>query len=302
MVLWGGMVAAALLLAIAAALFVTLAGRLVAGLPLLTRDGRRDFWLNLAGAVLWMSAAIGGYLAIRSGYRLALGYPASAVPRWLPLASAGLAGLAATALHLYSMYRGQRRQPIATGKLRLWLVLGLCVASFMYRPDLLGSNVFLAYYDHVRPALRAVHLLPTPALVVGGYAIDVPFHDFRTIRASPLPDGSAAFISVPLPADYGLTSAKYRPSIHVYRRDITSNQTSNFWLDRRKALDVVLARQPGEDAVVPFPGPGGRALALRVVQFPEVDFQIAGFDPDTDGDVVEQTLRRFVRERVRRAN
>jgi hypothetical protein len=39
-----------------------------------------------------------------------------------------------------------------------------------------------------------------------------------------------------------------------------------------------------------------------MVQFPEVDFQITGFDPDTEADVVEQALRRFVRERVRRAN
>ena len=37
-------------------------------------------------------------------------------------------------------------------------------------------------YDYVRPALRTVHVLPTPPLSVAGYTVDVPFHDLKTKR------------------------------------------------------------------------------------------------------------------------
>lgn len=300
--LWGGMAAAVFVLAASAALVITLASRPIAGLPLLTRDVFRDFWVNLAGAFLWIAVAIGGYLAIRFGFRLGHGYPASAVPRWLPFASACIAALVATALHLGLAYRRQRRESAAPGAVRLWLLLIVCIAAFMYKPDILGWNTFRAYHDYVRPALRAVHLLPTPALVVGGYKIDVPFHDTQILRNGELADGSSAWISVKLPPEYGLVSAKYpasRPSVMIFRRDITLQHTSQHWLSRRKALDDAQAKQPGEDAVVQADSPTWRSLVLRMAEFPGVDFQLGSFGAEHDWEAAAQALRRFVRERVK---
>jgi hypothetical protein len=106
-----GVVAVALLvLATGAALLVTLASRLVSGLPLWTRDSLRDFGTHLAGAMAWLTIAVGGYLSIRFGYRLQWGFSASSVPSWLPLTAALAGTVAATGLYLVFAYRSRRKQ------------------------------------------------------------------------------------------------------------------------------------------------------------------------------------------------
>ncbi len=163
LMLYLSMLAVPLLLAIAVALLVTVSSRFLASLPLLTRDTRREYWANLGGASVWLLIALGGYLAIRFSYNLALGGPRDAVPRWLRLVTASGAGLAATALHLYVVHRSRRGQSTTGGNLKVWLVAGLCVVSIVYKPEIFGVAGVRVYYDYVRPAMRAVDLLRTSA-------------------------------------------------------------------------------------------------------------------------------------------
>jgi hypothetical protein len=299
--LWAVMLAALLFSGLMLALVFTFASRLLVGLPLWTGDTRREFWANLGGAFLWLAVASGGYVAIRFSYGLALGVSASVVPRWLPLAAAILAASAATAVHLWVAYRFRRRQSGSRHGIKIWMLAVVCAALIIYRPDAFGYRVSQIGYDYVRPVLRAVHLLPSPVLSVAAYEVDVPFHDFKTRHGVPMPDGKASYLYVPLPSEYGLTSATSRPSVSIYRRDITPQQVSTYWTDRRKALEEMQAKEPGKDAVVRSPGPRG-SLALRSDQYPDVDFSLADFDPAISSDLAEQALRRFMLERLRRTN
>jgi len=283
------------------ALIFTFASRLLIGLPLWTKDTRREFWANLGGAFVWLGIAFGGYIAIRSFYGLGIGNPASAVPGGLPLAAAGLGISIATAAHLWLANRFRRRQPDSRHGLRVWLLAAVCMAVLVYKPDVFGGRLGLIGYEHVRPMLRAVHLLPSPVLSIAEYRVEVPFHDFRTRHGAPMPDGKPSYLTVPLPAEYGLTTPTARPTVFIYRRDITLQQTSTYWTERRKVLEELQAKQPDQDAVVRLPGPRGN-LALRTIENPEVDFMLADLDAATSSEVAEQTLRRFVRERLRRMN
>jgi len=98
------------LLAIAVALFITIVSRIVAALPPRSRDMWREFWANLVGAALWLMIAIGGYVALRSSYGLALGHSSDSVPKWLPYAGAGFGAIVATALHLLLVQRSRRAE------------------------------------------------------------------------------------------------------------------------------------------------------------------------------------------------
>jgi hypothetical protein len=300
LVLWAIMLAVPLFSGIALALAFTFASRFLLGLPLWTRDTRGEFWANLGGVFLWLTVALGGYLAIRSSYGIALGYPASAVPKWLPFVAACLAALAATAVHLWLAYRFRKNELNSRDGIRVWPLAAICVAAFAYNPGAFGITGFRIMYDYVRPTLRAAHVLPTPELVIAGYRVDVPFHDFKTRHGEAMPDGKASYVSVPLPVEYGLTSPTSRPTVFIYRRDITLQQTSTYWIDRRKALEEMQMKQPGQDAVIRFPGPRG-ALAFRTDEYPEVDFML-DFDAAISSEAAEQALRRFVRERLRRTN
>lgn len=288
-----------ILLAIGAALFVTIASRLVAGLPLHTRGAWRECWSNLCGAAAWMMIAVGGYLAIRFGYGLPNGISRAVVPAWLPYVGAGCGALAATALHLWLVCRGRRREGATQGQLRIWLLAALCVLALVYNPYLLGRTGANIYYDHVMPALRAVHLLPTPVIAIAGYKIDIPFHDRDVGQGAPHPTGGATFVTAFLPAEYGLAVGQRRPRIAIYRRDVTVDHLNPAWEQRRRALAAAQAQKPGQDAfirsqtVVP-------ALALRTDAFPELDFELSSFAPAASWETVEETLRRFVQERVRR--
>lgn len=297
------MVGVPLFSGLALALTFTFASRLIIGLPLWAKDTRREFWANFGGAFLWLGIALGGYIAIRSFYGLGLGHPASAVPGGLPLAAAGLGISIATVAHLWLAYRFRRRLPDSRHGLRVWLLAAVCMAALVYRPDVFGGRLGLGKigYDYVRPMLRAMHLLPSPALSIAAYRVEVPFHDFRTRYGAPMPDGKPSYLSVPLPTDYGLTAPTSRPTVSIYRRDITLQQTSIYWTDRRKVLEDMKTAQPGADAIVRFPGLRG-AIGLRSDQYPDVDIQLGDFDPAVSTETAEQALRRFLRERLRRVS
>jgi hypothetical protein len=281
-------------------LLFTIGERFVAGLPVFARDTRREFWANLAGAFVWLALATGGYVAIRSWFGLQYGFGASgAVPSWLPKVAAVFAAVAATALHLRVAHRSRRRQFLVRGSLRISALAVLCVAALIYQPAVFGATGRTLTYDYIRPALRAVHVLATPALTVANYEADVPFHDFKTRQGTPMPDGKPSSLLVPLPAEYGLTSTMSHPTVFILRRDITLQQVSSFWMDRRKALDDMQSKQPGADAVIWSSSPRS-ALALRTDDYPDVDFEVTDLDAATSSDVAEQALRRFLRERLRR--
>jgi hypothetical protein len=112
-----------------------------------------------------------------------------------------------------------------------------------------------------------------------------------------MPDGKPSYLYVPLPAEYGLTKEGFRPTVFIYRRDVTSI----YWAGRRKELEGMQARQPGKDAVIRSPDPRV-GIAMRMDEYPEADFGLTGLDPAISTEAAEQALRRFLRERVRSTN
>jgi hypothetical protein len=283
------------------ALIFTLASRFLIGLPLWAADTRREFWANLFAACFWLVVAIGGFIAIRFSYRLAQGAPASAVPSWLPLTAACAGALVALAAQLGMAWRFRRHDDRKRHDLRVWMLAVLCVAAFIYSPTLFGANGYRLMYDHIRPTLRAAHLLPTPEISILNYRINVPFHDFKTIKGAPMPDGKPSYLTVTVPDEYGLGGGKFTPRLTLFRRDITLRQTSTWWTDRRKQLEDRKAAEPGKDAMVRFAGPRA-SLGLRSDDYPEVDIQLGDLDPAVSTEAAEQALLRFLRERVQRVN
>lgn len=301
LVLGAIIIVCAFLLAIGASLFVTLASRLVSGLPIRVRETWREFWANLFGATLWIVIAVGGYAIIRSAFALSTGVSAEVVPKWLPYACACAGALVATALHLVLVRRSRRDTDApAEGHVRVWLLALLCIAVFVYQPYRFGTLAGTAYYDYVRPALRAVHVIPTPPLTVAKYDIDVPFHDRKVVRGMPQPDGSLTYIEAILPESYGLSNGR-EPRVNIALRSAMPNHVSPFWEPRRKELDAAQAAQPGGDVVV-RPSSPPNALAMRLAEYPELDFQVAFFDPALRSETAEAVLRQFVKERVRPRN
>jgi hypothetical protein len=86
------------------ALAFTIVSRLLIGAPIWVADMRREFWANLGAAMLWLAAAFGGYIAIRS----ALGSSLSTASGWLPLTAAVAGALVAVAIHLWLAFRFRR--------------------------------------------------------------------------------------------------------------------------------------------------------------------------------------------------
>ena len=197
--------------------------------------------------------------------------------------------------------RARRNELNERHGMKVWLLAAICVAAYFYSPSLFGLSAYRFMQDQVRPALRAVHVLPTPVLSIASYVVDVPYHDNRTKLGKAMPDGKPSYAYAPLPSEYGLTSDKLRPTVFVYRRDITLQETSNVWIDQRKALEEKLTKEPGQDAVIRAPGPRG-PLGMRSDQYPDVDFMLGDLDASVSSDVAEQALRRFIREHLRRVS
>jgi hypothetical protein len=279
------------------ALALTIVSRLLIGAPVWAADMRREFWANLGAAMLWLAVALGGYIAIH----FAVGSSPSTVSGWLPLAAAVAGALAAVAVHLWLAFRFRRDESRGFHEIRVWLLAAVCVATFAYSPILFGLTSHRIMYDHIRPMLRTAHLLPTPEISIANYRVNVPFHDLYTRKGEPMPDGKPSYLEVILPKEYGLGGEEYRPRVLLYRRDITSQQTTLWWPKSRKELDDAKAADPNKDAVVRFAG-RRNAIGLRSNDYPQVDIELVGFDPAISTDTAVQALRRFLLERLRAEN
>lgn len=285
------------------ALLLTLASRYLLGLPWWAADTRREFQANLVGAYVWLTIAFGGYLAIRFAYQLPLGHPASAVPRWLPVAGACLSAIAALTVQLWLAHRVRRQERNPRHSLKIGALAAACVVAWFYSPGIFGHAGLKLMNNQVRPALRALHILPTPDIAVAGYRVDVPYHEVGVFMGPAMPDGATSFVVVPLPDEYGLSSSSRNPQVHIARRDITLREmTRFFWFDSRKELGEMQATRRGEIAVVRVPLGAIAALAFRSDEYPLVDVKLIGFDAAVPTEAAEQALRRFLRERLQRVS
>jgi len=285
------------------ALLLTFASRYLLGLPLRAADTRREFRANLVGAYVWLAVGIGGYLAIQSSYQLRLSYSAGVIPRWLPLAGALLGALAALAAQLWLADRMRRSEFNPRAGLKVWALAAACIFAWFYSPGLFGFTGARVMNEQLRPALRALHILPTPDIAVAGYRLDVPYHDVDVTIGPAMPDGETSYVRVPLPDGYGLTSARRNPHVSISRRDITLREmTRGFLFDSRKELGEAQAARPGKDAVVRVPLGVIDGLAFRSDEYPQVDIRLTGFDAAVSTETAEQGLRSFLKERVRRVD
>jgi hypothetical protein len=279
------------------ALLLTIASRYLLGLPLRTADARREFRANLLGAYVWLAIGIVGYGAIRLVWAL------GAAPRWLPFAAASLGVLAALAVQLRLAHRVRREELNPRHGLKAGALATACVFAWFYNPGIFGQAGFRLMNDQFRPTLRALHIVPTPAIAVAGYRVDVPFHDVKVFKGPAMPDGATSFVVVPLPDEYGLNSISRNPQVHIARRDITLREmTRFFWFDSRKELGEMQAARRGQDAVVRVPLGVIAGLAFRSDEYPLVDVRLIGFDAAVATETAEQALRRFLRERLQRAS
>jgi hypothetical protein len=279
------------------ALLLTIASRYLLGLPLRGDNARSEFRANLGGAYVWLAIGIVGYGAIRSVWSLGF------VPRWLPFAAASLGVLAALAVQLWLAHRARRDEFNPRHGLKVGALAVACALAWFYSPGVFGQAGFKLMNNQVRPALRALHILPTPDIAVAGYRLDVPYHDVEVRKGLAMPDGATSFVSVPLPDEYGLSSRSRNPQVQIVRRDITQREMIRFfWFDSRKELAEMQAARRGEDAVVRVPLGPIAGLAFRSDEYPLVDVKLIGFDAAVSTETAEQALRRFLRERLQRVD
>jgi hypothetical protein len=279
------------------ALVLTIASRYLLGLPLRASESKREFWANLGGAYVWLAIGIVGYGAIRSAWMLGPG------PRWLPFTAASLGVLWALAVQLRLAHRARREERNPRHSLKVGALAVACAFAWFYSPDIFGQTGFRFMNNQVRPALRALYVLPTPVIAVAGYRVDVPYHDVKVFIGPAMPDGATSFVVVPLPDEYGLSSISRNPQVHIARRDITLREmTRFFWFDSRKELGEMQAARRGEDAAVRVPLGVIAGLAFRSDEYPLVDLRLIGFDAAVPTEAAEQAFRRFLRERLQRVS
>jgi hypothetical protein len=143
-----------------------------------------------------------------------------------------------------------------------------------------------------------VHVLPTPPLSVAGYTVDVPFHDLKTNVIRQMPDGSPSQVTVQFPSEYGLTGR-----VEIRRRDAPSGPFVAYGgVDESKELNAAQDKAPDRDAVLLMSTTRYTKLAMRSIDYPDVDIMFIGFDRSATPEQAEQALRRFLREHVRRTN
>lgn len=277
------------------ALVLTIAGRYLLGLPLRTGDTGREFQAHLGGTYTWLAIGIVGYAAIRSFSTL------GPVPRWLPFTSASLGVLTALAVQLWLAHRARRGIQNPRHGIKVGALAAACAVAWFCSPGVYGYAGMRLMNNQVRPALRALYILPTPDIAVAGYRVDVPYHDVKVFIGPAMLDGATSFVVVPLPDKYGLNSMGHTPQVHVARRDITLREmTRFFWFDSRKELAEMQAARRGEDAVVRVPLGVIAGIAFRSDAYPLVDVRLVGFGAVVPTETAEQALRLFLRERLQR--
>jgi len=306
-----GALAVVPLFAALAALFVTLVSRILGRLPLLARDACRDLWPNLAVALVW--------LPLGMACATALGVFGYVMPRPAALFAAFVLAVGSICLHLRLVHRVRREQMPTAGSLRTWLAAASCCSALVLlapnpiqyfslvrvmpgyiRPVM--PNLFGLYVDHLRPALRATGMLPTPVIEVGGYRVDVPFNDRTTMIEPAEATGGYNFVRVTLPADYGVTTVKHVPGVAILRA--TAIRPSDlFWSERHRDLEqAARAAQPGQEVVLRRESGFGRDVGLRSDAYPDLEFWLRFVDPAVSWETAEQALHRFLQERLRRVN
>jgi hypothetical protein len=286
-----------LLMAIGIALLLTLGGRMVAGLPMSRLDTLRDCGANMAGALIWVTLGLSAFFAIRT---IVAGFPPG-FANWIALVIALAVAITAARVHLLIVRRVRTGANAVRGSLRTWAAVLVCLGILFYSPYTYGIPGVRLLYDYVRPALRAVHVLPTPSLSVAGYTVSVPFHDLNTTVSREMPDGSPSQVSVPLPGQYGLAGLPSR--VNIRRRDVPPPTPSSLLygaVDLSKELKAVQDKAPDRDAVLLMSTTRYTELAMRLVDYPDVDVILRDFDRSTTRENAEQALRRFLHYCVRR--
>lgn len=296
MILVGGPIVFLLLVAVGIALVLTLGSRLVAGLPLWPRDTLRDCGANVAGALIWVILGLSAFFAVRPIVAI---FP-SGLANWISLAVALAVAIAAALAHLLIVRRTRPEPSPARSSMRSWLAVLICLGILLCSPFTYGVTGTRLLYDHVRPALRAVHVLPTPLLGVAGYTVDVPFHDLRTYVKREMPDGSPSQVTVPLPSRYGLVEPAFI-RVEIRRRDAPPGElVIHGAVDQSKKLKEVQDEAPDHDAVLVMSTAQHTKLAMRLIDYPDVDISLIGFDRSTTPEIAEQALRRFLQDSVHR--
>jgi hypothetical protein len=144
----------------APALIMTLARRLVAGMPIRTWDTFGELFVNVTVIILWIVLTIAAYGVLIFYLKLW----ANIADRTTPALVAGSAALAAASVHLYPMRRSRAHSASAPSRMNLWAVSGLCVLAIVFKPELFGSIGVSVSRDYVRPALRTIGISP-----IGGF-------------------------------------------------------------------------------------------------------------------------------------
>src|SRR5262245_59755684 len=151
-----------------------------------TRVLATESLLSRATLVLWatyvlmtliaFAAVFGAFLVLRSQYGVSTGY-ARGVSGFVPLAAALVAFLAIGAVHraLYRRAASPTDEERDT-RVRAWLCTAIVVGFAVWAPYLmLGLWGARAQQTVVRPALRAVGILPTPKLAIESVRVDLPY-------------------------------------------------------------------------------------------------------------------------------
>jgi len=294
--LFGGPIIFLFPVALGIALVLTLGSRMVAGLPLLRLDTLRDCGANLAGALIWV---ILGLIAFFSVHLIVAMFPPD-FANSISLAVALTLAIAAALAHLLIVHCVRPKAGAVRSSMRSWLAVLICLGILFCSPFTYGVAGARLLYDHVRPALRAAHVLPTPLLGVAGYTVDVPFHDMRTYVKREMPDGSPSQVTVPLPSRYGLVEPDFI-RVEIRRIDAPPGELVRFGaVDLSKKLKEAQDGAPDRDVVLVMSTAQYTKLALRLIDYPDVDISLIGFDRSTTPEIAEQALRRFLHDCVHR--
>ena len=298
MLLFGGSIIFVFPVALGIALVLTLGSRIVAGLPLWRQDTLRDCGANLAGALIWVILGLFAFFAVY----LVVAKSPPGLASWMSLALALAVAIAAGLAHLIIVRCVRRETRAARASMRSGLAALICLGIFLYSPFTYGETGARLLYDHVRPALRAMHVLPTPLLAVAGFTVDVPFHDMRTYVKREMPDGSPSQVTVPLPSRYGLVEPDFI-RVEIRRIDAPPGELVRVGaVDPSKKLKEAQDGVPDRDVVLVMSTAQYTKLALRLIDYPDVDISLIGFNRSTTPEVAEQALRRFLHDCVHRTN
>jgi hypothetical protein len=122
----------------------------------------------------------------------------------------------------------------------------------------------------------------------------------RTYVKREMPDGSPSQVTVPLPSQYGLVEPAFI-RVEIRRRDAPAGELVRYGaVDQSKKLQEVQDKAPDRDVVLVMSTAQYTKIAMRLIDYPDVDISLIGFDRSTTPEIAEQALRRFLHDCVRR--